>query len=1068
MPQVQAPMPMVPRQYGGEVGTGGLINVLDDGTQVFDNSQEGILNRSIHGGIMQGFTPSTSQPTSNIDTTSVEQTNIGPYNLSDYSNLDIPQTIKMESSPQTSFRSPSGKIPYDLYVPPAVTDYAQGYDMKDVPYLVANKMAQDAGADRFIYNEQWARTEDLPDDYDYGKFGTQVYKPSVLRPNVDYSSALQHGYHQGNLPAPNPNSIYAKAAQGLFQNPHTGAYEYHGKGTAQPLTNRRNVYGPENYRRRYGGQIISKQYGGEIGTGGLLDVLDDGTQVFDNSQEGIQNRALHGGMLEGWNQQTSTAPSSSTSSSFSGGPTAAGTLASGTTAPSSFTISTGQDKYGNTIGDLTGTQDYYDLNFAARDAGQDTFMYGDKLMQVDTGYLRGGGINPFISNKVNEDMIHNPHLYSNYMSGSPHTNNISATKRPDIFDTGFYKEAPYAPTGDFTQDVSGSYDSYYDANLAAKEAGSPAFMWGSKWAKTDPGLLPDYIGGMKPFISNAIPEKYINAGVHLPQAWANMSARDIAKAQPDAPIGLNWDDQGRRYRSGGYPGSKIYFSSGGQIMSREGGGQVDPSQAAEGLASFGRYGDNILVHMNPEELQGLASLGQITYNPVTGLPEAFSLKGLFKGIRKIAPIALAIAAPYALGAGGLGLIGSNVAGMSALQFGLATGLGSFLGNKIAGAKTGDALKAGLLSGAMGGIGKGFSSGNWLESAGAKAGELATTAVPTSGQNLLSKGIATNVSQGIQPASQFGTVTPSNIASGSARIGLGGTVSKAPIQLANLASPGSPTGFTGTGLQANVATDIPSNLGSQIQFEGGGTQFVDPSSTGQMATQSSGNIIERVSNSPLVTDTSKAAGDLWGNIKQDYGTWKGAAKIVGMDLMQPDWEEQYAAEAAAKEQQLQDAGYTVETGFNGQTVIRDSSGVQMPRTLTVQQILDRALGKAPRSKMVADYKYGPSKAEGGLISLKHGGEFSGMVPGQGHGMEDNVYMPIVEKGHGSQVGTLAVSPSEYVVDSYTMAALGNGNADAGAKVMDNVVKHVRKKAYGNTKQPNEISGLRALEPMMERV
>ena len=52
----------------------------------------------------------------------------------------------------------------------------------------------------------------------------------------------------------------------------------------------------------------------------------------------------------------------------------------------------------------------------------------------------------------------------------------------------------------------------------------------------------------------------------------------------------------------------------------------------------------------------LASLGQITYNPVTGLPEAFSLKGLFKGIRKIAPIALAVAAPYALGAAmGLGL-----------------------------------------------------------------------------------------------------------------------------------------------------------------------------------------------------------------------------------------------------------------------------------------------------------------------------------------------------------------------------------------------------------------------------
>jgi hypothetical protein len=35
---------------------------------------------------------------------------------------------------------------------------------------------------------------------------------------------------------------------------------------------------------------------------------------------------------------------------------------------------------------------------------------------------------------------------------------------------------------------------------------------------------------------------------------------------------------------------------------------------------------------------------------------------------------------------------------------------------------------------------------------------------------------------------------------------------------------------------------------------------------------------------------------------------------------------YANEARAKEQQLRDAGYTVETDFNKQTVIRDSSGV----------------------------------------------------------------------------------------------------------------------------------------------
>ena len=104
--------------------------------------------------------------------------------------------------------------------------------------------------------------------------------------------------------------------------------------------------------------------------------------------------------------------------------------------------------------------------------------------------------------------------------------------------------------------------------------------------------------------------------------------------------------------------------------------------------------------------------------------------------------------------------------------------------------------------------------------------------------------------------------------------------------------------------------------------------------------------------------------------------------------------------------------------------------------------------------------------GGLIGMAAGGRFEGKVPGQGHGMEDNVYMPIKEGNQ--QVATLAVSPDEYVVDAHTMSALGNGNADEGARYMDSMVKNIRKKAFGTDKQPNEINGLAALRPMIERV
>jgi len=131
-----------------------------------------------------------------------------------------------------------------------------------------------------------------------------------------------------------------------------------------------------------------------------------------------------------------------------------------------------------------------------------------------------------------------------------------------------------------------------------------------------------------------------------------------------------------------------------------------------------------------------------------------------------------------------------------------------------------------------------------------------------------------------------------------------------------------------------------------------------------------------------------------------------------------------------------------------------------------RIIQSKLGPTIRNLLSMASDEEKAMKSGGLVTLAAGGEFSGIVPGDGHGMQDNVYMPIKEGEE--QVATLAVSPTEYVVDSYTMAALGNGNPIEGAEVMDEVVENVREKAYGTNQQPNEISGLAALQPMMERV
>jgi hypothetical protein len=66
------------------------------------------------------------------------------------------------------------------------------------------------------------------------------------------------------------------------------------------------------------------------------------------------------------------------------------------------------------------------------------------------------------------------------------------------------------------------------------------------------------------------------------------------------------------------------------------------ANVAQNLADRGRKGDSMLVHMAPEEVAGLRALARaqgtdMTINPRTGLPEAFSLKKLFKAASFILP-----------------------------------------------------------------------------------------------------------------------------------------------------------------------------------------------------------------------------------------------------------------------------------------------------------------------------------------------------------------------------------------------------------------------------------------------
>jgi len=156
---------------------------------------------------------------------------------------------------------------------------------------------------------------------------------------------------------------------------------------------------------------------------------------------------------------------------------------------------------------------------------------------------------------------------------------------------------------------------------------------------------------------------------------------------------------------------------------------------AKNLAGYGRYGDSQLVHMNPAEVQGIASLvpgGKLTTNPVTGQPEAF-LPFLIPLISQFAPAAFsALAAPLAGASGVAGAIGT---GLSAL------GSNAALGSAVASGameaiRTGD-IKQGLMSGLTSfGVGKAMQG----------ASEALSPGVQEATQNLagVEEGIASNL------------------------------------------------------------------------------------------------------------------------------------------------------------------------------------------------------------------------------------------------------------------------------------------------------------------------------------
>ena len=464
---------------------------------------------------------------------------------------------------------------------------------------------------------------------------------------------------------------------------------------------------------------------------------------------------------------------------------------------------------------------------------------------------------------------------------------------------------------------------------------------------------------------------------------------------------------------------------------------------------------------------GLRSMGPINV-PMAhggGLAELPVVKAGFGGfLKKLAPVALAIAAPFVLPAiaptvfgAGATMFGGALASGTALGAGAMVGLGSGLGSLIAGAKPKDALKQMLISGVTAGAMKGMTN------------YFGQPTVPTTGNVT-----AGDTSSLVRPEAISGS--GDLIRAGATPVTNLSSMGQQGVGLAYGAPSSGGLGQLSSGANlANAAAYnpvMPVEAGSAIQFGGGGSQFAPTAAQNTAGALSNVGTTAANNINPINMEASmgqrvrESLGNLGRDIKANKLSYLG--KAAAIDLGVPDYDMMYAQEEFDK---LSDED-------KAKQMYGDDYQAYLPATSSFGTMERYRLPNRNPGGQLPKYAY-RTVAQGGQVNRNMGGgllgvatgsrfagpqEFSGMVPGDGHGMEDNVYMPIVDRAQGQQVATLAVSPTEYVVDSHTMAALGNGNPNEGAKVMDQKIKEIRQEAYGTTKQPNQIDGASSLESL----
>jgi hypothetical protein len=425
-------------------------------------------------------------------------------------------------------------------------------------------------------------------------------------------------------------------------------------------------------------------------------------------------------------------------------------------------------------------------------------------------------------------------------------------------------------------------------------------------------------------------------------------------------------------------------------------------------AAYGRYGDNTMVHMNNEEVAGLASLAksmgrELTTNPVTGYPEAFSLKDALPTIVGLGAGALT-ANPFLIGAA---VGGTTAATTGSLEQGLMAGV-------TAGALSG-------VSGELAAQGAGgapipeMTTNQALFDAAGK--QIGTQVVPDVAKNQAVSAAQQNAArlagQGMDQAT-LGRVMESQYGQ------LGNQI---PGQIAGRASAQAmPLGTTKAGQMFQGAKNILSDpsgkaLGSFAKSQALPLSTAGLSKAGQMnqaAIEASGDAREQAE-----ADRQRRADERRAELEGFYAA-------AGRPLP-PD---RFAGRQLA-------AGGIVGLMEGGRPA--DAAPSQMtPEQMAFLQALMG--GSTDVEDLQTKAKAAAGKAAGGYLE-------GGMT---GDGMSDDI--PAMIDGNTPA----ALSTNEFVVPADVVSGLGNGSSDAGAQQLYAMMDRIRKARTGTTEQAPQIN------------